>query len=828
MKVKRLISLVALLLIISTGLTGAELMVDDVEINPGIIWLQDEGSTLSIYTRCKSEGSSVSTANVTASIFPTDSGIPSISYLYYDATNDRYTLSGFSFPFSNAGRYKVNITCELNDETASYIGYINAWRLELDIIKEDDIIDAYMGDYTTLNVGFRVDDGESKKIIPPPQGTFRVNIGDNFDKVVDQNDIKIIGNQYQSITIEIPLNADDSNYLPEGVYDLEITGEYTEYGETSFVKKKERDFIRINPALKVSLPDEEIECIAGEVCEKEMDIKLVFPLGDVNDFSLDNIESMVVGKDAKGKKVYINEILCDEETNICKVSLDIPPTLDPGSYDLYITLAYPSISSYDYISKTSMPLKIVLKLSGEIKDASGGIIGTRFTLENKETGEITIQDTDSNGEYALNVLPGYYDFGLRFFDSGTGRFVTADFNDVRIYPDIKTLSSNFIRYDRDTINCEGPGIRIVKVVVLEFALPFNSARLYVPYDSSRVNGDEEDLVVYTCNRWNFKKRTCTGKWVEVDREIHTIQDSLEFNMNSSGAFVIGEKRILRISSVDIKNEKVYMNDPVNVVGKITDSDGEAVEGIGVMVSFPKFNISKSTLSGTGGLFSIDINAPYVEGPVDMDIAILNQESTGGKIKRSIDVLRKMELAIIGIPDMVDVEINEEATIGFKLFNSGQTNLTKPINIHISGISSDWYEILPLRVNGIPVGEQRDVEMKIKITPKLCGGACPKFSLVNVEAKSDEISKVMSFTLRISQPETPLNTTETRDEGNKLLSIPKITGFAISPPTLSFDNRYLYLTIIVVLMLLIVNKKKKKKRTIRAPVVSSLHRIKTGI
>lgn len=827
MNVKRLISLMVLI-IIACGFVSAEVVLKDVEVKPEVVWLHEGDNEISVYARCIYDDRESSISTVTASILSHDSGIPSTSELYYKSEEGRYELEEFSFPFSETGVYWVNVTCSRNDEATSYMKKLVAKRLDLEIIKEGDLVDGYMGDYLPLKVNFRLDDGEGKRIIPPPQGTFYVEIGDDYTRDLGQGDIKIIGNEYQSLSIEIPKDSDDSDYLSEGIYDLDITGKYTEYGKTTDITTGERAFVRINPALKISLPEEKITCIANEICEIGIDATVVYPVGDIDDFSLDNVEAVLVSSYAEGRKIYVDDILCDEKIKRCKMTMDIPSTLDPGAYDLYITVAHPSISSYEYKSKSSIPLDIVSRFTGEVKDASGSIIETRFTIENRDTGEIITAGTDNAGVYNLDLLPGEYDFEIRFIGG-----VVSKFSAVEITADMGALKSNFVRYDRDNINAAGPGTKMVKIVVLEFALPFENAGIYMPYDSSKVNRDEEDLSVHNCNKWNFKKRICTGEWTELDRKIHTIQDSLEFDTESSGAFVIGERRSLAVTAVEVKTEKVYIGEPVSVIGKIVDADDTAVEDIGVTVSFPRFNISKSTLSKAGGLFSLDISAPYAEGPVDMVIAVSESLFAVGNVTKSVDVMRKKELSIVGVPDMLDVDMNKETLLKFKLFNSGQTDLTKPISMHMNGISTDWYEILPLRINSIPANTQKDVELRIKLTEELCGGACPKFSLVTVEVASDEISKTTSFTMRVNQQDVPANNTAkpegAEEEGGRdLFALPKVTGL-VAMPNLNFDGSYLYLTVIVVLLVLIVSKKKKKKKTgLRAPVVASLHRIKTGI
>ncbi|HDH41045.1 MAG TPA: carboxypeptidase regulatory-like domain-containing protein [Candidatus Altiarchaeales archaeon] len=635
-------------------------------------------------------------------------------------------------------------------------------------------------------------------------------------------------NQYQRITVEIPLESPD---LPEDTYDLKVVGHYSGKRITTEMK----NYIKINSPLKIDIAQSEIECPANTLCKPEITINVKFPIGDITDFTVENFNAVIMGKGKTFKKIHVDSIECSKQSDSCNIKLDIPANLEPGSYDLFLTTET-TIENKDYESQDSIPLEVVLRIFGTLKDAGGNVVSAVITFENLKTGQSISGQVGPSGGYSINILPGEYSVEIRLGGGVVARFynVTVSSSDSLL-----SLSDNLIRYDQGHLNSGAPaGVRVVKIIVLEFGLPFSNAWFYVPYDSSRVSGDEKDLNVYICRDWNFERSSCTGTWERVTCEVHTIRDGVEFEVDSTSAFIIGEQRGLHFSHLELEREEVHMGDTIVVNGKLLDTDGNAVENAQIRLSFPAFNMSTSSATTTGGFFRATINAPYLTGYPELLIEGIKYPYRSCNETKTVKVTRSKELSILNIPDIVDVPLNEPRDINFTLFNSGQTNLTEPIYIHVMGISSDWYELSPAKVNGLGISEQKNINLRIYLTPELCGGACKKFTLVNLEAKSDEISRVVSFTIKITSPLNETGSAEVeKKEGGSI--IPDITGFTISIPSVS--SPYLPLTIIVILLILILNKKKtaptsrktfgkqgKRGHELRSSIVSSLHRIKKNL
>jgi hypothetical protein len=245
-----------------------------------------------------------------------------------------------------------------------------------------------------------------------------------------------------------------------------------------------------------------------------------------------------------------------------------------------------------------------------------------------------------------------------------------------------------------------------------------------------------------------------------------------------------------------------MKDSIVISGMVVNIAKEAVHGATVTASFPAKGVSSSTTTSSTGEFKLSINAPEAEGDFDLIVTASKDLFIGTNSSFKVTISKKKDVSLINIPDIVPVSMDQLNDIEFKLINSGQMDLEEPIYIHISGISTDWYELLPSYVSNMKVGEEKSIVIRVRLNEKLCGGKCNKFYLVNVEAKSREVTKTASFTMKLpiasSNESESTETTQADSSGTP-------TGFALSAPNLS--SPYIPLTVIVVLLILIVNKKK---------------------
>ncbi len=811
------------LTLVLNSVSAQVLEVSDININPSIVWLSED-PRVTISAKCIYNGSPISDADARVEIqSPTGLTIP--GYLWY--SGGRYSYNYDLLGFSEIGTYTVTITCEYNGYTDTGKKTFRVREMVLNIVDEGSEISVYMGDVIEIKVDFRVDGS----LVSLPKDDFRIYIGEE-----EIEPISVIGTgSYQKINADLcPSGNIEScmNKLPEGLYDLEITAHYS---SDKRVTSKVKNYVRVNSPLKIDFAQNEVECVMGRICSPEIKFDVIFPKGDVSDLTEDNVDVRILGNKVF-ERVYIESMGCDKQSGSCTVKVNIPSNLQPGSYDLFLSLKKKFGDSY-YTREDYIPLQVVLRLSGVMEDAAGNVVGTVITLTNEKTGQAITGSTDHSGRYSLDILPGEYSMEIRF--GGT----IARFNNITISSEdfLLGLAGNLIRYDAGHLNSGSPpGVRVIKVMAVEFALPFSSAWFYVPYDSSMVNGDENDLRVYKCDNWNFEKGFCTGEWKEINADVHTIRNAVEFNVDSTSAFIIGEQRALYLRNVEIDKERVFIGDTVVVNGKVMDTDGNSVEGARVRLSFPEFGITSSDTSTTGGFFRVTISAPYTEGYPDLVIAAMKSSYAPCNTTMTVGVDRKKDISIFDVPEMVEVKFNEPTNINFKVFNSGQINLTQIIYLSVSGIPLDWYRLSPVQIDELDINEQKEANLSITLTPELCGDTCSQFSLVNIGAESEEVSDVVSFTLKIASPVNQTSTVSEEEPGG-VFHLPDVTGFTLALPSVS--NSYLPLTVIIILLILIVNKKKMKgikikgiksrKKGKSAPklrdsVMSSVHRIKKEI
>ncbi len=797
--------------------TAQSLRVVDLSVIPSEIWLHKSPKLITISAKCEYD-SSIVNARMWAQIF-----FPGGGRMETGVYTGIYEYT-FRTSFPNTGPYRVRVNCEYANYSTYKETTFTAHKLELST-DYDREIDTYLGDDLTLKVKFKYDGS----LITPRKDTFFIYLGGNKGwGLLEQTEDPILTENHQQVKVKIPLYSDK---ISKGLYDLRIEGKYS---EDEIITLEKRKFVWVNNPLEIYMTENDIRHVIGDIPEKNITAKVVFKAGDLWDFDIENVEIIIFNENIS-KKAVLRSINCDGGTEICSFSFDIP-SLGPGLYNLDLTVAYPSITSYRYEATGSIPLREVLQISGSIRDAKDRVIGTQIIVESIDRGEIEEANTGSTGNYSIELLPGNYNFVFRF-DGGTA----VSISNVSISSfDLLSLPGDLIRYDQGHISSGVPqGMKLVKIMVLELAFPHSSVWVYIPYDSSRVGGDEKELKVYQCERWNFERSLCTGGWSTIeDVRVHTIKDAIEFNASSYGAFMIGENDILHFSEFNVVNDEVSMGDAVKVEGTVVNSKNEPVHGTIIRAYFPGYDEFSTTKTNVEGSFVMGANAPHVEGDRELLVEAGKDLFVGCNSTHMIHIGRKTELSILNVPDMFNLPLGDTTEIEFTLFNSGQINLTEIIYIHLSGISADWYELLPDHVDGLEINKEKKVILRIKLTPELCGGKCKRFYLVNLEAKSAEISKTASFTIRI--PSLPVNETEStegeEEEGGS--TSPGITGFSISIPSIS--SPYLPLTVVVILLILIVNKKKTTKggktfgkqgktgHELRTSVISSLQRIKKNL
>lgn len=750
----------------------------DLTVEPSTMWMH-KASSLKVTGKCRYNNSYQSNAIVTAKIMEFNTEYVSLEY---NPNYGRYENS-LNYYFSSPGTYTIKFACEYDGKKTEGVKQFTVRKLTLESTDKDDQIEAYRGGVLTLKVAFKVDN----QLVYPSQDTFTVYV--NGERV-DLEDTPVITDTYQKIRVEIPLDDDD---VDEGVHDLEVKATYM--GES--IRLVQEDFVKINAPLNLRLSQEEITCPANMLCEATISAEVLFYDGDLSDLEPEaNFEAVVIGQ-GRQDVLYVKDVACTESTSICELKLDVPSNLNPGDYELFLSVAYPSLGSYDYLSQDSMALRIVVRMEGYIKNPKGDVVETTITFINTKTGKTTTTSATGMGDYSLDLLPGTYDVELKFATGTIGKFYNVNIT----RENMGMLASNLIRYDKGGV-IEGKlaGVKTIGSEVIEFALPYNRAWVYLPYDSSLVSGDEQDLEIYRCSSWNFKKSSCTGTWEHLDSSVHTIRDVIEFQTEASGSFIIAEKTSLFFRSVEIVDKDYYLGEPVEVTGTITNNEGNYVSGVTVKAFFPGYEGAGEVVTGGNGAFSITLNAPQQTGRINLVLTAEKSPATPANASTSIRTVRKKELSIVEVPDIVSAYVGQKTPLKITFFNSGQVNFTEPLYLRITGIQQGWFTLSPAKLNNLLVDERKTFNFDVAIDEADCKSGCDEFYLVTAEANTEDYTQAISFSLKLIMPQ---NTTS--GEGGGGLSLGGITGMASSLPSVgrirNIGYTPFFLTIIILLALI---------------------------
>jgi len=785
------------ILLISINYGYAQLEVSFKDLSPSVIWLHESApKSLLISVECKLNNTPLPNATVLGTIYG-GPGLPEITnfQLIHDDVQTgiyKYSLSlDESHPI---GEYKAVVSCDYENYTKSTAEtYFETKKLTLEIVGEDQI-EAYKGGELELDVIFKKYDKthQNGALITPSRNSFSVyvvsqdtetqlNLAEDVDPWKTQDNT-------QRIRVLIPLSDPPKSGR---IYTLKVVGEE----EGISLSSQRENFIKINSALKMKINDK-IKCQIDSVCKKDLIADVIYYGGSINTFTKDNFHAVIVPED---RVINIDGITCTKSTETCKLTLTIP-NLEAGSYQIGIKV---KADGYEYTEW--VPLDIVLSLSGEILDATGGTVSSILTLENEDTGKVEQITTDSFGKYSIDVLPGNYKIELKFPG------LIAKLHNVSLNEDtISSFGGNSIRYDTFSGFTGIKGLKVAKIVVLEFALPFKDGSISIPYDDSKVY-DETKLEVYVCHNWNFGARTCAGSWEKLQSNIHTTRNMVEFNINELSAFIIGERKSLHFHTLSVNKEECHLGETLFLTGKVLDSDGQEVDEVLIKFSFPTFNISSLTITTGDGVFNGVITTPFKEGVHRLVVTAEKDPFISANNSKMIRLTKSQDISLI-VPDMGTAFLNKPSDIEFSVINTGQVNLTD-VRLYISGISNEWYELTPIKINSLGINEEKKVNMKLLFTSEKCGEKCDQYYLVNVNVKAktesgDEIEKGQSFTLKILLPQEP------EKKGTSIFS--RITG-KVTLTSVKGMLDYMLLMILggaAIIIAIFMKKKVKKKITFR--------------
>ncbi len=795
------------LVILSNQVFAAE-----VSISPSELWLdQGQGNQVTITANCpNSTIKDLSIVFSTQATFypPKCKGESSCDYILELGQN-------------LFGKHKVDLVCEdLTNDSKEFI--VN--KLDLNIINPTgtEIEEVYMGGVLDVNLTFTLNNQE----IPSPFGSVSFNalLGNkNLGKVTPiqySNDKK-----KWNLKISIPRDID---LEPDEIYTLKVTGYYTPISQTYQVTATSIGSVLLRQSLQLKIEKLNPSPPYLDATTTTASVKVYSYAGPIEELDKSNFYVHIFS-DSKDYELDVDSISCvsNKEGDVYSCDLSfILPKLNPGEYSLSIVVTYQA-----RVASSTEKIEYRIPFSGQLVDAAGNAIGgvliTLTDVDNIQKIERT--SSGSDGKFSLKILPGKYDIELKF----TGIRAKIHNVDLTVGSDNldKLSSSGFIRYDLAPSTINIPGVRTAKLVALEFGLTFESAEIAIPYSDVNVY-NEQKIEVFKCENWNFGRRMCAGDWELISNPIvDTVDNKVIFNVTSLSGFVVGERKQIGLTAI-LKQDTYYVGDTAVLSGKVIDNEGNELENVVIKYNSSDLDISGQTRSGPGGIFSTTFIVPDKASEVPYEINVYAEKPPFIPTESSVLMkISKRRDFTISLPDVETVYLDEESNIEFSIINSGQVNITN-VNVYISGISSKWYQIIPPKVTSLTPGEEKRFKLNVYIPSKDCSdGGCQQYYFVNVEVRSDQLTKSSTFTLSLKKPgEKTVNQTQETQTGEGFV-FPEIqlpTGFI----TQVGEDINMYILVIggvVILAALVYKKKFKGKKDVpRKDIINSFNLIKSEI
>lgn len=694
---------------------------------------------------------------------------------------DNTTQIGYNIDpdgLDGTGIYSFNGVCSGNG-TDQETEVFKIYDLELNLISPTSTLELVQGDYMTTVFNFKKIIGSSTYDMD--NAKFNVILTrEGQELVISSNSEpnKVSGNlEIKSIISYIP---SEKFY---GLNDLTV-----EYSTRSEIKDSNEDIVKLNKAFELSFEDPtSIQMSSGG----SLDVPVFVSCPKLGTEDLYDLEFDV---DLDGSHEYIDgsEVSCSMSgTGLYRCVLPVSvPDKSAGSYELEIEGTY--LSYYDSIEKE---IYFTIPFEGELMYASGQIVNADIELQDMDTGKWYKTSVNSGtGKYSLDLLPGNYKLKMT-----CPQIEKIEIDGVSIGEGDEMITSNGpLSVDSFPGGESISGISSVKVVVFQFALEFDDAEIWMKYSDVDVPGSEEDMELYSCHDWNYGKRKCNGDWESESFNINMVTNIIHFNVTEFSAFILGNKKSMGME-ITMDNDVYYSREYITFTGNVIDNEARAVENAKISYKIRDTSLSGSTYTDERGHFiAADLLAPSDEGTYVMEVTVEKIPYKEFTTTHPIKIRKKVEFGLI-VPEEVSVNLDQSEQTTLKVVNTGQIDLGS-ISISARGISTEWYNIVPMTINNLTAGEEKTVTMNFKVPSEYCEEKCQIYHFVDITAKSDNgMEQMKSFTFQIKEGTEQ----EETSEGFSLPSFP--TGNFVE----SISNPYVGVVIFIVVVFAFIFLMKRK-------------------
>lgn len=746
-----------------------------------------------------------------------ESGNGTVSIEYQDGSSYPVQASGGDFSLSdgakgalNAGDYTAKVECD--EGTATKTVSVN--RMSLSIVNAENSV--YKGTNFEFTVRNSVEGGSNIDFSDANSNfeAWFMGYGDIDATVISYN-----GNE-ADILVSVPEN------ISSGTQRLKADLDYSDFT----VETESRD-INLRPSWSFNVSNVEP---GQKLAHQNLD-SLSFDLDVRNrdepaaELTSDDFY-VTVTEEVNGstQTVYDRRNLMRADYNSAgsySLSVDSIPEMDLGRYNFKVGLARDS-----GVEITNFTVSKYILFSGKITNSAGQPVDGDIRVSKDGFEEVI--DVKENGEYSGQVLPGEYNFTLNF-PAAKLSLEGVDLKSSRsTVQDGRAVGD--IRYDEIPVGDVGKnmqGVTVFNSLAVWFGYPFDSGRMSLNYDTTRVN--PSDLKVFECVGWNIDGVSCYqgSEWKDVgvkDSSIHPTVGAVSFPVRSYeqtgssillNGYMVVRNTQMNLNSVNIGSDRVKTEDGLTVSGKVTTPSEDPIGNADISIQVVDPNSgetisTKNVTSGGSGTFSGIVDVPSTVGEWDIRVEGNRKPYSGfsKEVSGAFSTYIDRSVSLDG-PQTVNFVVGSDSSSEFTVINDGQTPINN-VKIALSGFDRQWYSFSQNSWDTLQPGDSVQITLNTELPEDYCDGSCQEYKTVTVETTAEadgKINDLVQIQAQIRQEPTG-NTNATQNSDNtdqteqSLPDVGKMTGEFLE----GRSDFNLALGMIMVFMLVLAAAVQKKK------------------
>ncbi len=559
-----------------------------------------------------------------------------------------------------------------------------------------------------------------------------------------------------------------------------------------------------------------------------------------------NIDNFTLNKGNLGIRLYRSDSIVREldisaitrDSNDYTITVDrIPPLDKDKSYEIKYTI------THNTITKTgTMDLLSGINFEGVMKDSSGVVVPATLEFSGPVYKKITVA---ADGRYHAMFPAGTYDITITYTRFSSTIPLIINIYDAEITSELMEMAPNPVKFSYYSKNVNLHDMAVADLVDFQFALPFKTATIRMPYDASKIY-NEEEIEVYICSNWNSERKDCIGGWTKIDDiTINRDIDFISFNTGRLSAFVISGRETLSLE-INPFPEDYFSEEEITITGKVTDDNSNAVKD-----AIINYCIKGADICGTGstdisGDFKLALNAPKPEGKYELIVGTQKEPYHSGDNQSHYISIEKMKDLTVILPEISSIVLDDpsQSNVRFKLKNTGQASLTNlKISVSAQGLSRDKYTVDPAIIESLEPGNEKDIIITIPLTSEYCQNmGCMTVYSFSLDISADQLkdnkaaSLIVEVKTKEDMPKPPVEstvsiqtneTTEMASQSNSTImsymvsisgiadNIPQITGLSTSAFAQPL-NTYMILVTIILCFIIIALKRRRQKTGVYGP------------